>query len=75
MTDLSEETLANFIESFYEDVSRALDVAGAEDMHPQYRLGVRRLAKAFFDKFELFEIKGSIPHLQWRDVDEWYAGR
>jgi hypothetical protein len=72
---MQQDTLKNFVASFYEDVADALDAADEEPTDPQYRLGVRRLAKAFFDKLELFEVAQMFPDLQTRDVDAWYAGR
>lgn len=68
-------TLHDFIKSLYEDVVQAMDDADDEQGEPNYRLGVRRLAKAFFDKFDLFEVREILPSLIERDVDAWYAGR
>ena len=72
---MHDDTLINFIESLYEDVSKAMDDANEVPIDSQYRVGVRKLAKAFFDKFELFEIRNILPDLAERDVDAWYAGR
>lgn len=72
---MQDDTLKDFIASFYEDVADALDDADEEPTDAQYRLGVRRLAKAFFDKIELFELGSVLPELPVRDVDAWFAGR
>jgi hypothetical protein len=72
---MRHDTLRDFVASFYEDVADALEAADEEPTDPQYRLGVRRLAKAFFDKLELFELAQMFPSLPTRDVDAWYAGR
>ena len=72
---MTEDTLADFIRSFQEDVTEAMDDAIGEGYHAQYRLGVRRLAKAFFDKVDLFGIDELVPDLPIRDVDAWYAGK
>ena len=71
---MSEQTCLRFIESYYEDIVAAMDDADKADSNVQYRLGVRRLAWAFFNKFELFEIDGIIPSLAMIDVDEWFSG-
>ncbi len=72
---MQEETLKDFVASYYEDVVDALKAADEEPTDAHYRLGVRRLAKAFFDKIELFEIAPLLPELSMRDVDDWFAGR
>lgn len=69
---MSESDLKNFIESYYEDIIVAMDDADSPETSEHYRLGIRRLAKAFFDKIELFEISAAVPEV--RDVDDWYAG-
>jgi len=72
---MSAITLERFVASFVEDIASAMNDADAPGVDPQYRLGVRRLAKAFFDKAELFDLSGQIPELQMRNVDAWFAGR
>ena len=72
---MQDETLRRFVASFYEDVTDALNAADEEPTDAQYRLGVRRLAKAFFDKFELFDLRSVVPTLPARDVDGWFAGK
>jgi hypothetical protein len=72
---MQDETLSRFVASFYQDVTNALDAADEEPTDAQYRLGVRRLAKAFFDKFELFDLGSVLPTLSLRDVDGWFAGK
>lgn len=72
---INDQTAVNFIESLYEDVIGAMADANEEEVDPQYRLGVRRLASAFFNKFELFEIQRLLPKLTNRDVDAWFAGQ
>lgn len=72
---MHQETLKDFVASFYEDVAEALKAADEEPTDAQYRLGLRRLAKAFFDKMELFDVGASLPELPMRDVDAWFAGR
>ena len=46
LSPMDDETLNDFIVSFYEDVADALDDADKEPSDAQYRLGVGRLAKA-----------------------------
>ncbi len=72
---MSKKSLERFIENFSEDVLSAMRDSDAPDIDPQYRLGVRRLAKAFFDKVELFDVEEDVPALAKADVDSWYAGR
>ncbi len=72
---MDNHTLSNFIASLHEGVVEAMKDANANQVDPQYRLGIRKLAKAFFDRFELFEIGNILPDLAERDVDAWYAGR
>jgi len=72
---MSRSNLERFILSFAEDISSAMNDSDSPDIDPQYRLGVRRLAKAFFDKAELFDLEEQVPALGKRDVDAWYAGR
>lgn len=72
---MNSQTAADFIESFYEDVATAMSDANCEPIDFQYKLGVRRLAWAFFNKFELFEIDKILPNLANRDVDAWFSGQ
>ena len=69
------DALADFVASFYEDVITTLDEIDHEPADAQYKLGVRRLAWAFFNKFTLFEVGKILPELEERDVDAWYAGK
>lgn len=71
---MSNQTALDFIESFYEDVVGAMSDADKEPTDLQYRLGIRRIAWAFFNKFELFEIDHILPNLINRDVDAWFSG-
>lgn len=71
---MNNQAATDFIESFYEDVIESMADADREPIDPQYRLGVRRLASAFFHKFELFEIEEILPDLIIRDVDSWFSG-
>lgn len=70
-----EHTLMDFITSLHEDIVEAMNDIDNEPSDAQYRLGVRKLAWAFFQKFELFGIQEILPDLEERDVDAWYAGR
>lgn len=72
---MSNGALSNFIKSLHEGIVEAMDDADDDPADPQYRLGVRRLAKLFFDRFELFELHSVLPEIEVRDVDSWYAGR
>lgn len=72
---MDNHTLSNFISSLHEDILEAMEDANHPQVDPQYRLGIRRLAKAFFDRFELFEVGDILPDLTERDIDAWYAGR
>jgi len=71
---MTNKTLANFVESLHEDIVEAMGDADMGSVDPQYRLGIRRLAKSFFDTFELFEVRAVLPTLEERDVDAWFAG-
>jgi hypothetical protein len=66
--------LEHFVRSLHDEVVSAMKDADSSGAHPQYRLGVRRLAKSYFDSFELYEIGGTLPGLPRVDVDAWYAG-
>lgn len=72
---MSDQTLANFLMCYQEAVIDAMNDAMKDDAHAQYRLGVRRLAKAYFDNLDLFNVGDLVPALVKRDVDAWYAGR
>ena len=72
---MKDQVLRDFIASIYDDIVGAMDDVDRESADPQYRLGIRRLAWAFFHKFELFELGTDLPDLVARDVDAWYAGR
>jgi hypothetical protein len=69
---LEGSILSDFVISFCEDIAAAISEAESKDTDPQYRLGIRRLAKAFFDKAELFEINSVIPEIPSIDIDVWY---
>jgi hypothetical protein len=71
---MNDQTYANFIESFYEDIIECMADADRDPGNVQYRLGIRRIAWAFFNKFELFEIDRILPNLTRRDVDAWFSG-
>jgi hypothetical protein len=71
---MKDQILIDFIESLYQDIIEAMKVAEESDS-PQYRLGVRRLAKSFFDNIDLFHVDQIIPTISKQDVDAWYAGR
>lgn len=71
---MNDDTLANFVASLHQDVLDAMKAAD-ESNDAQYRLGVRRLAKSFFDNFELFQVGCILPAVSGQDVDAWYAGR
>jgi len=68
------ETMEDFVRSLHEDIVDAMKDADANG-DPHYRLGVRRLSKAFFDKWELFGLSQMLPSLVSIDVDAWYAGK
>ena len=71
-----EDNLAqDFIESFYEDVIEAMSEADNDANNIQYRLGVRKLAWAFFNKFEIFEIERILSRLTKHEVDAWFSQR
>jgi hypothetical protein len=72
---MNSRAAVDFIESFYEDVIAAMADADSTPVSPQYRLGIRRLASAFFHKFELFEMGEIIPNVTPPDVDTWFSGR
>lgn len=72
MTD--DSSVRGFIENLYSDIVSALSDSEGSNIDPQYQLGIRKLAKAFFDNFDLFELEDVFPNLQRRDVDAWYAG-
>ena len=55
------ETLRAFVAGFYDDLVEALEDADKEPTDAQYRLGLRRLAKAFFDNLELCEAGPALP--------------
>jgi hypothetical protein len=67
------DTLKNFIHDLYFDISLTIDQIHSTD-DDQYRLGIRRIAKIFFDKFELFELNEVFPDLPYKDVDAWFSG-
>jgi hypothetical protein len=69
------DTNLNFIKILHQEIMEAMQDASSEEVDPQYRLGIRRLAKSFFDTFDLFEMRRVLPELEERDVDAWYAGR
>lgn len=48
--------------------------AQGSDYDAQYRLGVRRSAKAFFDSTEICDISDIINEFCHVDVDGWYSG-
>ncbi|HKX92212.1 MAG TPA: hypothetical protein VJM15_07290 [Sphingomicrobium sp.] len=72
---MRNETLARFIESYCEDIIDAMHDADEPPVNGHYRLGVRRLASAFFHKFNLFELQEVLPHMRPPDVDAWFEGR
>jgi hypothetical protein len=73
--EMTDETLRNFVATLSQSVADAMADADQQPTDSQYRLGVRRLAKAFVDTVELFELAGRYPELDMPDVDDWYAGR
>lgn len=72
---MKDETLNNFVRSTYDDVVQAMNDADENLVNDQYRLGIRRVAKAFFDNYDLYDMRAILPELPWRDVDAWFAGR
>lgn len=72
---MKEDLRSVFIRQMYQAISEAMQSADQEPVSPQYRLGVRKLAKDFFDNFDLLGLGKQFPELQNIDVDAWYAGQ